>query len=1835
MENKKFTNRPVDKLPLKKSKQYLLKFIQSKVMKKKTFGEEAGSREEAGESFGSSFANFFKSLFAVPQRWATAGVVSTLVIIALVFGSIFGGWFDVVKIETVHASFDMVAEYEDGSGVAPDSAFTLTASENLDEKLIAENLKVMPEVELDVKKIGTGKYEIMPVDDLDGNRIYQFTIKSENGEYSWVYQVQDTFKITGTLPGNKSNRVPVDTGIEVNFSHENYDFSAFKDHFEITPEVKGTFEQHRNVAVFVPAKPLQEGTIYTVKIKKGLAIKDSDKKLEEDFVFQFETNKPGQAEDKPFAISFTQPYNEVGTKSAVGMGVYAYDFKEKSIKVQVYKYKDADQYLEELKKTQELPSWSYFQQEAQKYKTDHLENAGSFDALVESNGYYNYYVYLPNNTFEAGQYLFQLEHGGNISQTLVQVTDVTSYINVSITDTLIWVNDLVTGKSVKGAKIEINGVDETFETGKDGVVKFKTPEEWKQDQDDYLYEGRSAYVKITSPDGKILFSYLFLNYYGDESQGYWQSSSTDRPVYKPTDKVQFFGFLKPRGKGGDLSSVRLELVKDWDTFVKDVPIKFEKDGTFIGSVDIKNFDPGYYYLKLYQGKQVISQNGFEVADYVKPAFNLVLTKDKNAVFAGEMMTFHVKSQFFDGTPVANLEVSDNGEKGVYKTNEKGEAKVSIKAEKEQNCENYDYSWCTDTHSFYYNISSNLAEETKIDAYDEVRIFDSHLNIDGQGKTIEEDGKMLGEVKVKVNWIDLSRLNNDEKADYNDYLGDPAKDRIIDGDITEISWKKIEEGQRYNFITKKVEKLYRYEKVEKKLEGFRLQTDENGEILYKFEINSEKYYQISLYGPDDKGNRAHGSAYVYGELSRSANYDYYGVKILNGETEENYYDWWSGVDHKFDIGDTVEAAITNNEVPLDKGTKGVFLFQQEANGLQEYEVTDSPYYSFKFSKDDIPDVYIDSVWFNGLEYITPWSSGTAKYKREIQKLNIEIEGDQKEYLPGEEVTLDVKVTDSDGEPAKAKVNLNLVDEAYYKVSYDNFIDPLTEIYQSNGSGVFLTYYSHVNPLLSTHDVGGKGGCFTGETQITMADGTTKAIKDIQKGDKILTKLNEYSSELVPAEVTGLQKKFVSEYLVINDSLEVTEEHIVFANGAWTRVSDLKVGDSLLSQDGRDVKIASIRRVVKPVWVYNIEIKGAHTYMAGGFYVHNQKGDGYVRQDFKDTAMFDVIDVGANGRGKITFKLPDNITSWRVMAKAIDTDKLRGGAGTSALTVTMPFFVDLIMNREYSVKDKPMVKFRAYGDELRTGQNVVFKPEFDGKKDESAVVNGKAFTGSYYTLPKLEIGKHDVTVRAESGKLTDNLKESFEVKGSRLKKDVVKNVRKIDEKTIFELGKEGPTEIKLVDGGLAYYYEQLWFMTYGYGDRLDQKIPQIAAAELLKKYFGDLELIDLEKMSAEIMVAYQRGDGLSLLPYSSDDLRLTALIVAMDSDPQRYSVGGLKNYFYPIYQSGKSNLDELVYSLLGLASIKEPVLLSLREIQNEPKLTVEQKLYIALAFQNLGSNKEALAIFEEVYGKLAIDDDYQGVHETALGAVVAAGLNLNSEAEKLWKFVEFFGFGKEDVTDLYELGYVRNSLRHANFSPAEFKIKVGEHEETVKLKPYESKEIVAFPGDNVEVNVVQGEVAAVSHYQEFIEPSEFKKDQRLSITRKYYVNDKETTEFKEGDVVKVVITLDVKGSVDKASFQVTDVLPSGLYPMTSYYGINGYYDEGLGYPYGMNGQQIQFCWYPYFQEGIANVTNPTIKYYARVVNPGEFYAEPAKIESFYDNNIANISEPSVIKIKPISE
>ncbi len=148
-------------------------------------------------------------------------------------------------------------------------------------------------------------------------------------------------------------------------------------------------------------------------------------------------------------------------------------------------------------------------------------------------------------------------------------------------------------------------------------------------------------------------------------------------------------------------------------------------------------------------------------------------------------------------------------------------------------------------------------------------------------------------------------------------------------------------------------------------------------------------------------------------------------------------------------------------------------------------------------------------------------------------------------------------------------------------------------------------------------GGAGGscCFVAGTLVTMADGATKRIEDVEIGEKVkgLGRLNT---------VIGLNRPMLQQrpLIAFNDTGPFTTwDHPFWDNegGVWRCVSPqhrkntdslivkrLKIGSKIATTDG-DVEIAEIKQEAADpeTQLYDLRLDGDHAYLADGFLVHN--------------------------------------------------------------------------------------------------------------------------------------------------------------------------------------------------------------------------------------------------------------------------------------------------------------------------------------------------------------------------------------------------------------------------------------------------------------------------------------------------------------------------------------------------------------------------------------------------------------------------------------------------------
>jgi len=146
-------------------------------------------------------------------------------------------------------------------------------------------------------------------------------------------------------------------------------------------------------------------------------------------------------------------------------------------------------------------------------------------------------------------------------------------------------------------------------------------------------------------------------------------------------------------------------------------------------------------------------------------------------------------------------------------------------------------------------------------------------------------------------------------------------------------------------------------------------------------------------------------------------------------------------------------------------------------------------------------------------------------------------------------------------------------------------------------------------------GGMGGCFTPRTPVWMADGSTKPIHKIEKGDLVWSFTKE--GVLVKRKVLEISKTPVDAHLVFDfgrgRTLEPTTEHLMLvAPDLFSPAGALEAGDTLRSRNDEgwfDPVIRNSRLEEKRTFVHNLMIEETETYfvVAGDLQigVHNSK------------------------------------------------------------------------------------------------------------------------------------------------------------------------------------------------------------------------------------------------------------------------------------------------------------------------------------------------------------------------------------------------------------------------------------------------------------------------------------------------------------------------------------------------------------------------------------------------------------------------------------------------------
>lgn len=936
----------------------------------------------------------------------------------------------IVAAENFRNGYALIPQKQDATGIDTKTLFVFESKrKKVTQKDIQNELKVSPNASF--KTIQQGNSFLIAFEkELQENTIYTFEFRST----TWTFQTMSDFKLVGSLPRDKTSNVPINTGIELYFSHTG---ANVKDYFQIEPKVEGEFKKQDNVIVFVP-KELKKDTVYKITVKKGLPLANSKMRLNKDYEFSFSTVPSEQKNNtKPnIDLWFNQIMYEFGQEDQPVLPVKHYLIDDKnipsSIKTNIYSYTSNEKFIEDVKN---------------KYKSSEMIQ-NSNNILINTNklnkvlSFEQPFTAKNNETLlnlpkklSNGYYLVDCQVDNQHFQTFIQVTDINFYFTESKSKNMMWLHNRNTGKNIIGAKVVNLNTKKTYISNDKGVTL-----ENNKELDDLI-----NIYKIKNSTSEALFISVNKNEDLDIQNNYYRYLQTNKMLYYPDETIKLWGYIKNRYEERNLENITLEIsqsgYKHWKSlpyFGDSIPYVTKtidvNQGFFTGNIKLPNLEQGSYQITLKNKDETIVSKYIEVKEYVKPAYKIEIESDNKAVFAGEKINFKVLSKFYEETPASNINMKYNidSKTGEIKTNQKGIANITYKTN-------------TNNNNMKLNVTADLPESSTISASKNIRVFMNDINVKLDTKLNQQKRR---EISVQLNEIDLKRLNEGTAKDSNDYLGNAVSNHHLTGVIYKNEWKKKEVGEYYNFIDKIVEKKYEYYTEKKKYKTIKLKTDKDGKVTSFIDIPLEKdcYYTLELLTKDKNGKEILTKAYL---------------ESYKPETKYKEYELRANKE-KYNLNETVNLEMLQNKQSIKKGQ---FLYYTAQNGIKTYEVSKDSSYEMIFSKSFIPNMTVFGVYYNGKTYVET-NKEVLSFNTDQCKLELKADLDKTSYKPNEECKVKLKAQMIDPKTKEkinvkdVYVNISIVDEALFSLQEQN-VDPLNDLYQWVADGKYASYSSHYN------------------------------------------------------------------------------------------------------------------------------------------------------------------------------------------------------------------------------------------------------------------------------------------------------------------------------------------------------------------------------------------------------------------------------------------------------------------------------------------------------------------------------------------------------------------------------------------------------------------------------------------------------------------------------------------------------------------------------------------------------------------------------------------------------
>lgn len=665
---------------------------------------------------------------------------------------------------------------------------------------------------------------------------------------------------------------------------------------------------------------------------------------------------------------------------------------------------------------------------------------------------------------DPGVYLVEAVNEGLRAYTIAIVTDLTM-INKTTPggEMLVYAADRKSGAPRDGVKIEIIKAKKTVVKGvtdKTGVMRThveqprRQPEQPAEDNDpeaETSRERQNSYL-VTARDHdhfaiSDLAAYYFGGYQSDSEEGQGESEDggggltsyiyTDRPVYRPAQKVYFRGILRIAGDHGyELPSGQVKTtIEDPNSGkVFEGDLKLTPRGTFSGSVDIAAGAPLGQYRIIAKAGAASASDYFEVAEYKKPEYKVTVATGKKFAEAGEKVKFSIEARYFFGEPVKQADVQYY----VYRSRyypwwwaDEDDAAADETAGEDEGGYGYGNDMVKDGQAVL-NADGKLDVEFEVPKPDAKDSYDYTYRLEAQ---VTDSSRRMMEAKASFVGTRGNVVANTNADRYVYYQGDTAKIKIRTSDY---EGRPLAAGVTLQFVQRRWDStprqdesgrtVYSYTMHERDLASADVTTNAQGEASYDYAITEPGSINIKTIVKD-------------GKKQYPSNEDYLWVADKKGE----WSDWAYGDEQSIKLvadKKTYQAGETAHVLAMLPTDKAHLLVTTELTGVMTARIVDAASRAVMI---DVPiegryepNVYLSVAYIKDGEMYT--HDRLLSVPARSKFLNIEVLADKKEYKPRETARYTILARNADNSPASgAELSLGVVDEAIYSVKPDQTRD----------------------------------------------------------------------------------------------------------------------------------------------------------------------------------------------------------------------------------------------------------------------------------------------------------------------------------------------------------------------------------------------------------------------------------------------------------------------------------------------------------------------------------------------------------------------------------------------------------------------------------------------------------------------------------------------------------------------------------------------------------------------------------------------------------------------------